>query len=183
MRIGNAPATPAGTLPGMIRPATVDDARDIAAIYNHYVTGTVITFEEERLPEAELRARLVAVQGHRLPWLVLEQEGAVAGYAYASPWRTRSAYRFCVETTVYMAPQCTGQGLGLQLYRRLLDALQPLELHSAIGVIALPNAASVRTHEKLGFAKVGELKQVGWKFERWIDVGYWQLLLRQETAG
>lgn len=159
-----------------IRPATLDDARAIAAIYNPYITDTVITFEETPVTPADMARRMRAVIP-ALPWLVLEQHGRIAGYAYASAWRQRSAYRFSVETTIYLDSRFAGQGLGLELYRVLLDDLRGRGLHTAFGVIALPNPASVALHEKCGFAKVGQLSESGWKFDQWVDVGYWQLML------
>lgn len=164
-----------GPAPG-IRPATPDDARVIAAIYNHYVANTVITFEETPVRPAEMARRIRAVIP-ALPWYVLERDGRLAGYAYASPWRQRSAYRHSVETTIYLDARFAGQGLGLVLYRVLLDDLRHRGLHMAFGVIALPNPASVALHEKCGFTRAGQLSEAGWKFDRWVDVGYWQLML------
>jgi phosphinothricin acetyltransferase len=112
-----------------------------------------------------------------LPWLVAEREGKVAGYAYATPWRVRSAYRFSVEVTVYVDPGCPRMGIGSRLYEQVLPRLKARGLHAALGVIALPNDASVAFHERFGFAKVAHLREVGFKFDRWIDVGYWQLML------
>lgn len=101
----------------------------------------------------------------------------MAGYAYAAPWHERSAYRYSVETTVYVDPGQLRRGVGSRLYQSLLDELRRRDLRSALAVIALPNAASVALHERLGFARVGHLEAVGYKFERWVDVGFWQLLL------
>jgi len=160
----------------MVRPATSQDAAAIAAIYNHYVANSIITFEEEPVSVDEMSARLAEVTGS-LPWLVFESDGEVKGYAYASPWKSRCAYRYSVETTVYLAAKSTGRGIGTQLYTALLADLRRRSLHSVIGGVALPNEASVSLHEKFGFEKVAHFKQVGWKFERWIDVGYWELML------
>jgi L-amino acid N-acyltransferase YncA len=161
----------------IIRPATVADAAGIAAIYNPHVTGTVVTFEEEPVSVAETARRIVDISP-RYPWLVCEAEGVIAGYAYASSWKSRSAYRFAVETTIYLAATHLGAGLGRRLYGALLDDLRAHGFHVALGCIALPNAASVALHERLGFAKVAEFPAVGWKLGRWVDVGYWQLRLR-----
>jgi L-amino acid N-acyltransferase YncA len=160
----------------MIRSAAAADAQRISEIYNHYVANTVITFEEEAIGVAEMGERIAAVLGS-LPWLVAEENGVVIGYAYATPWRARSAYRFAVESTVYLSPNHTRRDLGSQLYRELIAELRALKLHTAIGVIALPNPASIAIHERMGFKRVAELTQVGWKFNRWVDVGYWQLML------
>jgi phosphinothricin acetyltransferase len=160
----------------MIRPATIADAAAIAAIYNHYVATTTITFEEAAVSESEMATRIDTVSAH-LPWYVCERDGAVVGYAYATPWRVRSAYRFSVETTVYVAPAYAREGIGEQLYRAVIEALRVKEIKVVIGGIAQPNPASVALHEKLGFEKVAHFKNVGRKFERWVDVGYWELQL------
>lgn len=165
----------------MIRPATRADADAIARIYNHYVANTPVTFETDAVSAAELADRIDEVRGDNLPWLVSEADGQLLGYAYAGKWKGRCAYRFSVETTVYLDARVTTKGLGTELYSALLDALRnnsTLRIHAVIGGVALPNAASVRLHEKLGFVKVAEFKEVGFKFDRWIDVGYWELLLR-----
>ncbi len=160
---------------GDIRAATLDDARAIAAIYNPYIADTVITFEEQPVKPAEM-ARRIADVVPRLPWLLMEQEARVVGYAYATPWRARTAYRYAVETTIYLESRFAGQGMGKRLYQALLHDLRKMGLHTAFGVIALPNPASIALHEKCGFTKVGHLAEAGWKFERWVDVGYWQLM-------
>ena len=134
----------------------------------------IISFEEAAVDAAVMAARISASQ---LPWLVFEEHGEVLGYAYASPWRVRPAYRYAVESSVYLAPGATGRRLGQQLYRCLFEALRALGLHSVIGGVALPNPASVALHESLGFRKVAHFEQVGWKHGRWVDVGYWQLQL------
>jgi L-amino acid N-acyltransferase YncA len=159
----------------VIRPCLSSDAARICEIYNHYVRETVVTFEEVPIAEPEMAGRIADVTG-RLPWLVCEDAGAVAGYAYATMWKTRSAYRYSVESTVYLAADSVGRGIGSALYRALLADLRARDLHCALGCIALPNAASVALHERLGFRKIGEFKEVGRKLSRWVDVGYWQLL-------
>jgi L-amino acid N-acyltransferase YncA len=160
-----------------IREAAAHDAETIASIYHHYVLNTSISFEEDAVPAIDMALRIADVQAAGLPWLVAEVDGAVAGYAYASKWRVRHAYRFSVESTVYLAPASAGKGIGTTLYRALLDRLRDGGYHLAIGGIALPNAASVALHEKLGFEKVAQFKEVGFKFGRWTEVGYWQLKL------
>jgi phosphinothricin acetyltransferase len=159
-----------------VRLAIAADAAALAEIYNHYVRDTVITFEEEPVPASEMARRVAEVQA-RLPWYVIDEGGAVLGYAYASSWKTRSAYRHSVESTVYLAPAATGRGLGAQLYGALLAQLKRDGLHCVIGGIALPNAASIALHEKCGFRKVAQFHEVGFKFGHWIDVGYWEVLL------
>ena len=161
----------------MLRPATTADAAAIAEIYNHYVLHTIITFEEEAVPAAEMAQRITEVLGAGLPWFVWEEAGRVLGYAYAGKWKSRCAYRYAVESSIYLSQDATGRGLGTELYVALIDALRGKGIHSIIGGIALPNDASVGISEKLGFQKIGHFKEVGWKFEKWIDVGYWELIL------
>jgi phosphinothricin acetyltransferase len=165
----------------MIRLAQPADAEAISAIYNHYVLNTTVTFEEVPVGPEEMRQRIAEVQAN-FPWLVLEEAGRLRGYAYAGRWRVRSAYRYSVESTVYLGPEEGGRGWGTQLYTELLRRLEAARVHAVMGGIALPNAASVALHEKLGFRKVAHFEAVGWKGERWLDVGYWQKLLGQ-TAG
>ena len=160
-----------------IRPATRDDAADIANIYNYYVRDTVVTFEEREIAAADMADRLAAVADSGLPWLVAENAGVVVGYAYADRWRQRSAYRHSVESTIYLDANQVGAGLGTRLYQQFLGTL-PATVHVVIGGIALPNAASVALHERLGFVKVAHFHEVGFKFNRWIDVGYWQKTLK-----
>lgn len=165
----------------MIRSATTEDADSICTIYNHYVMNSIITFEETPVATPDMVGRIADVIGS-LPWLVFESEGQVAGYAYASAWKSRCAYRFAAESTVYVAPAATGARIGTQLYEALIGELRARRLHSVIGGVALPNAASVSLHEKFGFEKVAHFKEVGWKFGRWIDVGYWELMLSSSLA-
>jgi L-amino acid N-acyltransferase YncA len=122
-------------------------------------------------------AQRIADVTARFPWLVADEGGAIVGYAYATPWKPRSAYRFSVESTVYVAPDHMGRGVGTALYRELIDALRRLGVHCTVGGIALPNSASIALHEKLGFRKIGQFVEIGRKFDRWVDVGYWELSL------
>ena len=163
--------------PISIRPATMDDAAAVRAIYNPYIATTTISFEEEAVSAADMAQRIADVQAANLPWLVAESEGRVLGYAYATKWRARPAYRTSVESSIYLDPDAAGQGLGTLLYRTLLAELRGRELRMVIGGIALPNEASVALHERLGFRKVAHFSEVGRKFGRWIDVGYWELNL------
>jgi len=161
----------------VIRSATVADAHAVANIYNRYIESSIVTFEEEAIEAAEMAERIDKVLAGSLPWLVIEVGRQILGYAYANAWRARRAYRFSVETSIYLAGEHAGHGLGTGLYDHLLSDLARRGMHVAIGGIALPNEASVRLHEKLGFKKVAQLEQVGFKFGSWIDVGYWQKIL------
>ncbi len=158
----------------LVRPVTGADSEAIARIYNCYVRDTVVTFEEEEVSPRDMGGRIEQVTGASLPWLVAERDGSVIGYAYAGKWHGRSAYRYSVESTIYLDPAHTGKGVGASLYARLMGLLREKTIRAAIGVIALPNPASIALHERLGFTKVGHFREVGFKFGRWIDVGYWQ---------
>lgn len=161
-------------LAATIRDVSANDAGPICAIYNHYIEQTYITFEETPLSRLDIQERIAEVEAGQLPWLVAECGDEIAGYAYASKWKGRCAYRHTVEVTVYLAQAFTGQQIGAQLYGALFDRLRERSVHVAVGGIALPNAASVALHEKMGMKKVAHFEQVGYKFDEWIDVGYWQ---------
>ena len=162
---------------GAIRMAAVSDAQDIAAIYNFYIENTVVTFEEQQVSNEEMGERLEETLA-KLPWLVYEENNVVLGYAYASEWKSRCAYKFSLETTVYLHHQYGGKGIGTRLYKELIKRLKTMNYHALIGGIALPNPASVNLHEKLGFHKIAHFKEVGYKFNKWIDVGYWEMLVK-----
>ena len=160
-----------------LRDATPDDAAAIAAIYNRYIADTCVTFETEPVDAAEMGRRIGDVQALPLPWTVAEVDRRIAGYAYATRWRVRHAYRFAAESTIYLSPDATGRGIGRALYADLVSRLRKQGLHTVIGGIALPNDASIALHERLGFRKAAHFAEVGFKQDRWIDVGYWQLSL------
>jgi phosphinothricin acetyltransferase len=164
-----------------IREIRPDDAAAVRDIYGHYIAQTVATFEEEPVAVEEMRRRIGEVSA-KFPWLVAEEDGELAGYAYATSWKSRSAYRNTVESTVYLRAGLTGRGIGSALYAELIDELRRRGVRCVIGGITLPNAASVALHEKLGFEAIGRFREVGFKFGRWLDVGYWQLLLDAEPT-
>jgi phosphinothricin acetyltransferase len=169
----------------MIRNVDIEDAGAICDIYNHYVQNTTITFEEEPVSIKEVQGRIAEVTSS-LPWYVSEESGKVIGYAFASNWKSRCAYRLSVESTIYLHPDFIGKGIGRRLYESLISELRNRSYHGVIGGIALPNEGSVALHERLGFVKVAHFKEVGLKFGQWIDVGYWQLLIQnaeQSAAG
>ncbi len=161
----------------MIRDAEPNDAERVCRIYNPYVQNTIITFEEEPVSGEQMQTRIGEIQARALPWIVYGEAGDVVGYAYASRWKSRSAYRHSVESTVYVAGDCTGRGIGSALYEELLSRLRQTSVHAIMGGIALPNEASIRLHERFGFRKIAHFEQIGFKLGRWIDVGYWQLIL------
>lgn len=160
----------------MIRPVRSDDAAAICDIYNYYIDNTIITFEEEQVEPAEMKDRILQIT-KKLPWIVFEKDDMVAGYAYASEWKSRCAYKHSLETTVYLRQGMEGNGIGSKLYAELIEWLRKEKYHAAIGGISLPNDASIALHEKFGFKKIGQFVEVGYKFDKWIDVGYWELLL------
>lgn len=161
-----------------IRAATAADAAAIASIYAPYVTGSVVSFETEAPDAGEIAGRM-AEAGDHYPWLVAcdPESGQVLGYAYACPFRTRPAYRFSVETTVYVADGAQRRGIGTQLYRTLLPVLEAQGYAQAIAAITLPNQASVTLHERLGFRQAGTYEKVGFKLGEWHSVGLWQRAL------
>lgn len=165
----------------MIRNARSEDAPQIADIYRPYVETTAISFEEVPVTASDMAGRMEAVQALALPWLVAEQDGVIAGYAYATPWKARHAYRHSVEITVYLRQNALARGLGTALYSALFDALQKRPIHAVVACIALPNAHSVALHEKFGMRKVAHFAEVGYKLGAWRDVGYWQVNLDKDV--
>lgn len=164
-----------------LRPASPDDAAAIAALYAPYVTGSIVSFETEPPTAEAMRARIEAGRG-LYPWIAAEDEsGGLAGYAYASEFRPRPAYRFAVETSVYLAPEHHGRGLGARLYKSLLATLEAQGFTQAIAAVSLPNPVSVKLHEALGFVAAGRYTAVGYKMDGWHDVGLWQRPLALAT--
>jgi len=163
----------------LIRLATDADAAAIAALYRPYVEDSRISFEEEAPNAAEVAQRM-ASPIH--PWLVAEEHGLMLGYASTSPMRNRRAYRWSVETGIYLDSAAQGRGLGRQLLSALLELLQRQGFVTVIAGIALPNDASVALHEKLGFTLSGIERGVGFKLGEWVDVGRWQRDLAPRTA-
>lgn len=164
-----------------IRIATAADAAQLSAIYAPIVAGTAISFELEPPSPAEFERRLAAVADFA-PWLVWDEGGTLAGYAYASRHRERAAYRWCVDVSVYVRDGRRRGGVGRALYRSLLALLGLQGFCAAHAGVTLPNPASVGLHESLGFRPVGVYPKVGFKGGAWHDVGWWQLELRQRLG-
>lgn len=166
-----------------IRAATAADAAAIAAIYAPHAIAGEATFETEARRSDEMRRRMASSEGF-YPWLVATGgDGAeVIGYAYAARFRERVAYRWVVETTIYVAEAAQRRGVGQLLYAALLDTLRTQGFTQAMGVIALPNDGSVALHEAVGFRRAGVTRAVGYKNGRWIDVGWWQCELAEATV-
>jgi len=161
----------------MIRDASGSDAAAIAEIYRHYVENTIVTFEIDAVGGDAMRERITGVQDDGYPWLVWEEDGDVLGYAHAGVFRDRAAYATTAEVSIYLHPESHGRGVGSALYTELLGRMRESGTHLAIAAIALPNPASVALHESLGFTRAGAFTEVGRKFDRWIDVGFWELVL------
>jgi len=160
----------------MIRQVKDADASSICRIYNEYVLHTLITFEESAVPAEEMAGRIIDITRH-YPWLVYEEHEELLGYAYAGRWKERSGYRTSVELGFYVDAGHLGRGLGTQLLGALLERLRASPVHTVISGIAQPNPASVALCERFGFEKVAHFKEVGFKLNSWVDVGYWQLVL------
>lgn len=160
----------------MIRTAKPADAKELCRIYNYYVKNSIATFEDEPINELEMTDRINKTIP-RFPWLVAVKHEKIVGYAYATEWKPRTAYKYTVETTVYVDHENSEKGIGKALYQELLSMLKQYSFRNVIGSIALPNEASIMLHEHLGFSRVGNLKKVGHKFGQWIDVGIWQKTL------
>jgi L-amino acid N-acyltransferase YncA len=157
--------------PLLIRPSAASDVPAIAAIYGWNVLNGTGTFELEPPTQAEMGRRRDDVLGKSLPWLVAERDGQVAGYAYASQFRPRPAYRFCLEDSIYLAPEAQGQGIGRLLLAELLAQCEARGARQMLAVIGdSANAGSIGVHRTLGFEHTGLMKAAGWKFERWLDV-------------
>lgn len=164
---------------GTLRAARPSDAAALLAIYTPIVLETAISFEYEPPSAAQMAQRIQEVSAE-FPWVVLELDGAVAGYAYATTWRSRAAYRYSVEVTVYVAPWAQRRGVARRLYGALFDALVHQGRRATVAGITLPNAASVALHESLGFEPVARVPRAGWKHERWWDLGLWWRALSPE---
>ncbi|MEE4331217.1 MAG: N-acetyltransferase family protein [Wenzhouxiangella sp.] len=160
----------------LVRPATPEDSEAIASIYNRYVLESTATFELTPVDTATVAERM-ASSPSGLCWQVVEgSAGRVVGYASVAPWKPRGGYARTVETSVFVDIASHGSGFGKAVYGQLLDAVWAHGYHAALAGIALPNAASVALHERLGFRPAGVLREVGFKLGRWIDIGYWQAL-------
>lgn len=159
------------TLPVVVREAREDDIAAVQAIYAWYVARTAASFEEDSPDVAEMIRRWRDVTGRGLPYLVADCDGEILGYAYAGPWRTRSAYRFTIEDSIYVAPMTVRRGIGRALLGALIDRCAGLGYRQMIAVIGdSANLSSIGLHRSLGFRQEGILRGVGLKFGRWVDV-------------
>jgi len=155
----------------LLRPSTPDDLPAVTAIYAWNVLNGTGTFELEAPDLAEMTRRHADLVSKDLPWLVAERNKEVLGYAYANHFRPRRAYRFCLEDSIYLAPQAAGQGIGRLLLAELIAQCEARGARQMLAVIGdSSNTASIALHQALGFEHTGRLKAAGWKFERWLDV-------------
>jgi L-amino acid N-acyltransferase YncA len=154
----------------MVRPSNESDIEAISRIYAHYVRHSTATFETEPPDVTELRRRRADIRQRNLPYLVAERNGSVVGYAYATPYRPRNAYRFTVEDSIYIHPEHVGKGLGKTLLSALISVCAQSGARQMIAVIGgSDNTASIRLHKSFGFRHAGTLQSVGFKFEQWLD--------------
>lgn len=160
----------------MIRQIKLSDVERILPIYNFHVENTIVTFDIVPLTTEQYSEKVKRISGE-YPFLVFEEDNELLGFAYASKWRPKPAYNQTVETTVYMHNNAQGKQVGTKLYTELLKQLKDQDYKVAIGGVSLPNEQSIRFHEKFGFEKVAHFSKVGKKFDKWIDVAFWQLNL------
>lgn len=158
--------------------ATVNDAASMLEIYRPYVQETPISFETECPSNEEFQRRVLERSG-KYPWLVCEVDGEIVGYAYAGAFHARRAYQWSVESTVYIKEGCHRRGIGRDLYENLFQILKGQGVVNVIGIITLPNEGSQKLHEHFGFVQAALYKDIGFKFDKWWDVGYWQLQLQK----
>jgi L-amino acid N-acyltransferase YncA len=162
-----------------IRQVTLNDAKDICDIYNYYVENTAVTFETAAVSVDEMKQRIAGCLNEGSLYYVGEVEGKITGYCYLHNWNNRSAYSLTKEITIYLNKKQTGKGLGTALYRHLFDEIYKTDIHVIIAGICIPNERSVRLHEKFGLKQVSDMKELGWKFGKWHDVGHWQLIINK----
>ncbi|MEO7538452.1 MAG: N-acetyltransferase family protein [Pyrinomonadaceae bacterium] len=160
-----------------VRSATSNDAAAVAEIYNYYIANSHATFELDSIDAAEMLRRIESGWSGEYPFMVYEEDGEVLGYAYGHQYKPRKAYEYSIEVSVYVRNGHEGGSIGTRLYEQLFAEIGRGDFHAIIAGISLPNEASIRLHEKFGFEKVAHFREVGFKFDRWIDVGYWEKIV------
>ena len=158
----------------MIRDFHIDDIEKIVEIYNYYIQNTIITFDRVPFTVDDFEQKIKPIY-KKYPFIVFEENNEILGYAYGSSWRPKPSYKHTAESTIYLKANALKKGVGTKLYTELLKQLKQQKFHTIIGGLTLPNDASIKLHEKLGFKKVAHFNEVGRKFEQWLDVGFWQL--------
>ncbi len=160
----------------IIRTVKFSDAAQIAEIYNHYIKISPATFETETIDASEMEKRIRETLAGNYPFFTAEENDRIVGYAYGHQFRARVAYRHSIEISVYIKDGFNGQGMATLLYETLFREIAGRDFHAIIAGISLPNEASVKLHEKFGMVKVAHFKEVGFKFGKWIDTGYWEIV-------
>jgi L-amino acid N-acyltransferase YncA len=164
-----------------VRPVELTDAERIVEIYGYYVENSSITFEEEVPSTGVIQSRIQEIT-RRYPWLVHASDHRVDGFAYASRYKERESYRYTAELSLYVDQAGTGRGIGTQLFSDLISACRETDAAVLIAGVALPNAQSVRLLDRFGFIQVALFHKVGYKFGKWIDVGYWELEIKDRSS-
>jgi len=159
----------------MIRKVQLSDAEDIVNIYNYYIENTIISFETLKIDVNEETQRIKKILDNNYPFIVYEEQNVVLGYAYLSKWREREAYKNTLETSIYVHKDHYNKGIGKILYKELINLGKTQGIHALIGGMSIPNPQSRKLHKRLGFQRVGLFKEVGYKFNKFIDVEFWQL--------
>lgn len=159
-----------------IRNVRPSDAQEIADIYNYYIVHTTITFETEPVTKQEMERRIKEISAN-YPYFVCEEDGNIMGYCYAHPWRTRAAFLHTLETSVYLCHEAKHHGIGIQMVKHLIDLCKVQGYHALIACITDENQDSCTFHERLGFKQVAHYEQVGWKFDRWLGLNDFELIL------
>ena len=167
----------------VIRDANEADAEEVQAIYAHHVLNGTASYDIEPPSVDQIRDKIRQIREAGWPFVIGELEGEVAGYAYATQFRDREAYRFTAEDSIYVHPQMTGRGVGKRLLKSLLERSAESDFRTIVAVIGGAEPASVAVHSALGFEEVGRLKAVGWKKERWLDSVYMQRTIGSEGTG
>mgnify|MGYP002639605013 CR=1 FL=1 len=158
----------------MIRKVRIEDAQQLVGIYNYYVLNSVVTFDDIPFNAIYFEDKIKTITP-QFPFYVYEENDEILGYAYANKWRLKPAYKYTVESTIYLKYNATGKQIGTKLYSHLLFELKEQNYHAIIGGVSLPNDVSIKLHENLGFKKVAHYNEVGLKFNKWVDVAFWQL--------
>jgi phosphinothricin acetyltransferase len=161
----------------LIRPAVEEDLSDIAAIYAHEIANSIATFDLEPPDSSYWHEKLKGNHPGDHLLVAVDDDEDVVGYAYSWSYRPRPAYSLTRETSIYLDPSVRGKGIGRLLYPALLDTMAESGVHTAVALVALPNPGSVKLHEYCGFEQVGHMREVGYKFDQWIDVSWFQKML------
>ena len=159
-----------------IRKAELTDAHAIAEIYNYYIANTTVTYETETITAEEMERRIKEIS-EKYPYLVYEEDGKVVAYCYAHPWRTRAAFLHTLETSIYLSHTAKRHGIGTKLLTKLIDIIKQQGYHALIATITDENKESDAFHKRMGFRQVGQYEQVGWKFNRWIGLNCYEMIL------